>query len=89
MVLFKAARAPVAITSDTRMILGKCRATGFVRAKLATSNGVSIASVVQAARNANEMTVNSYTNYAERAKGGQEKLKSIGVKIQPNVRPGS
>jgi hypothetical protein len=55
---------------------------------LANANGVSIAMVVQTARNAYEMTVNSYTNGAERAKGGQQKLKSIGVIIQPN-RPGN
>lgn len=50
---------------------------------------MSIATVAQTAANASEMTEGSYTNNAERAKGGQQKLKSIGVKIQPNARPGN
>lgn len=56
--------------------------------ELAQSNGVGIATVVQTARNANELTINSYSNSAERAKGGQQKLKEMGVKVQPNVQPG-
>ena len=69
--------------------LASLKSKGKTWTELATSNGVGIATVVQTARNANEMTVNAYTNSAERAKGGQQKLKSIGVKIQPNVGPGN
>lgn len=54
---------------------------------LAQANGVSVATVVKVAQNANELTVNSYTNAAERAKGGQQKLKDFG-RPQPNVPPG-
>ena len=52
---------------------------------LAQSNGVSIATVVRTAQNANELTATSYTNAAERAKGGQQKMKEIGV--FPHARP--
>jgi hypothetical protein len=56
---------------------------------LAKSNGVNIASVVQAARNASEMTTNQYSNYAERARGGHEKFKDMGIKVQPNIGQGN
>ncbi len=62
------------------------KSKGKTWTELAQANGISIATVVQKARNANEMTVNSFTNNAERAKGGQDKLKLIGVKVQK--RPG-
>ena len=68
--------------------IASLKSKGKTWTELATSNGVGIATVVQTARNASEMTVSSYTNSAERAKGGQQKLKSIGVTIQPNVKPG-
>lgn len=54
---------------------------------LARANGLSIASVVQVAQNANEMTANAYTSSAERRKGGENKLKQMGVR--PAVPPGS
>ena len=50
---------------------------------MAAAHGMGIVTVVQTARNANEMTVNSFSNTMERAKGGQQKLKELGVKI-PN-----
>jgi hypothetical protein len=53
---------------------------------LAQSNGLSIGTVVKTAQDANDLTVTSYTNSAERAKGGQQKLKEMGVR--PQVRPG-
>ncbi len=63
------------------------RAKGRSWAELARSNGLSIASVAQITRNANELTITSYTNSAERRKGGQQKMKQLGVRPQPNVRP--
>jgi len=63
------------------------RAKGRSWTELAQNNGTSIATVVKVAQNANQMTINSYSNNAERAKGGQDKLKAEGVKIQPNARP--
>ena len=45
---------------------------------LAKSNGVNIATVVQAARNASEMTATQYSNYAERAGGGHEQVERHG-----------
>ena len=56
---------------------------------LAKSNGVNIASVVQTARNASELTTSQYSSAAERARGGHEKWKEMGVKMQPNVSPGN
>jgi uncharacterized protein YerC len=53
---------------------------------LARANGLSIGTVTQVARNANDLTINSYTNSAERAKGGQQKLKDMGV--HPQRQPG-
>ena len=55
--------------------------------ELAQANGLGIAAVVQTARNANDLTANSYSNAAERAKGGQQKLKSMG--LREKVRPGN
>lgn len=47
---------------------------------LARANGLSIATVVQMARNADELTINSYSNSAERTKGSQRKLQDAGVR---------
>lgn len=55
--------------------------------EVAKANGMSVATVVQAAQKANELTVNSYTNAAERTKGGQRKLRDLGIP-RPNVPPG-
>ncbi len=55
--------------------------------ELARANGMSIASVAQTAANASEMTESSFTNNAERAKGAQQKLKSI--RLHPQARPGN
>ena len=54
---------------------------------LARANGLSIATVTQVARNANELTITSYSNSAERANGGDQKMKQLGIHPQPNVRP--
>jgi len=54
---------------------------------LARDNGLNIATVVRVAHNANELTITSYSNSAERANGGQEKMKQLGVHPQPNGRP--
>lgn len=67
--------------------LAHLRAKGRSWTELAQNNGTSIGSVVKVAQNANEMTINSYSNSAERAKGGPEKLKEMGVKVQPTGRP--
>ena len=64
------------------------KARGRSWTDLAKANGLSIGTVAQVARNANELTINSYTNSAERAKGSQQKLKDLGVHPQTNVRPG-
>jgi hypothetical protein len=54
---------------------------------VAQANGVAVATVVKVAQNANELTVSSYSNATDRAKGGQQKLKDIG-RPRPNVPPG-
>ena len=74
--------------SDKVQEIAHLRAKGHSWTELAQNNGTNVASVVKMAQNANEMTVNSYSNSADRAKGGQDKLKEIGVKMQPNARPG-
>ncbi len=55
---------------------------------LARANGINMATVVQMAQNANELTATSFTNAAERAKGGQQKMKEMGVFPQPRPDPG-
>ncbi len=54
---------------------------------VAKANGMSVGTVVQVAQNANELTANSYTNAADRAKGGEQKLRDFG-RPRPNVPPG-
>ncbi len=61
------------------------KARGRTWTQLANSNGLSIAAVVQTTRNADEMTVASYSNAMERAKGGQDKMKTINA--HPQRRP--
>ena len=63
------------------------RASGRTWTELAQRHGLSVATVAQVTRNANELTISSFTNSAERKKGGQRKMKEIGVHPQPNVRP--
>ncbi len=66
--------------------IANLRAKGKTWTDLARANGLSIATVVQTTRNANEMTANSFSNSADRKKGGQDKLRDMGVR--PQVRPG-
>ena len=66
--------------------IARLRRKGQTWANVAKIHGVSIATVTQMVRNANEMTIADYSNAMERAKGGQRKLKDLGVRIQR--RPG-
>jgi len=66
--------------------IANLRAKGKTWTDLARANGLSIATVVQTTRNANDMTASSFSNSADRAKGGQDKLRDMGV--HPQVRPG-
>jgi hypothetical protein len=63
------------------------RSTGRSWTDLARANGPSIASVTQVARNANELTISLYSNRAERAKGGQQEMKQLGIRSEPNLQP--
>ena len=74
--------------SDKVQQIATLRSKGTSWTQLAKANGVSIATVVQTARNADQMTVTSFSNSVDRAKGGPDKLKSMGIHPQPNVRPG-
>jgi hypothetical protein len=74
--------------SDKVQQIATLRSKGSSWTQLANANGVSIAMVVQTARNADQLTVSSYSNAMERAKGGQDKLRSLGIHPQPNVQPG-
>jgi hypothetical protein len=69
--------------------IASLKSKGKTWTDLAKSNGVNIATVVQTARNASEMTASQYSNYVDRANGRDDKLKNIGVKIQPNVSQGN
>lgn len=55
---------------------------------LAHANGLNIATVAQTARNAAEITATNYSNAMERTKGGQQKMKEMGVKIFPRPQDG-
>jgi uncharacterized protein YerC len=65
------------------------KSKGKTWTQLANANGVSIATVVQTARNASQMTVDSYSNNADRSKGGQRKLKNIGLGDSAGHPPGN
>lgn len=58
------------------------KAQGKSWTELANANGMSIAAVVQTARNVNDLTVSSFTNSAERSKGGPKRYRDLGVRTQ-------
>jgi hypothetical protein len=62
--------------------LASLKATGKTWTDLARANAIRIATVVQTVRRANELTANSFTNSAERAKAGDRKWKDLGVHPQ-------
>jgi hypothetical protein len=62
------------------------RAKGHSWSQLAQSNGLSLAMVVEKTRNASDLTSTTYSNTADRRKGGQDKYRFMGVKELP--RPG-
>jgi len=64
------------------------RSKGRTWTDLARANGVQIATVVRTAQNANDLTVASFSNAMERRKGGQDKMKAIGVKTFPRPQTG-
>jgi hypothetical protein len=75
--------------SDKVHEIAVLKSKGRTWTQLANANGLSISTVVQTTRNASELTATAYTNSAERAKGGTEKLKSIGVHPQNAPAPGN
>ena len=74
--------------SDKVEQIAKLRSKGTTWTQLAKANGISIAAVVQTARNADQLTVTSFSNSVDRANGGPDRLKNMGIHAQPNVRPG-
>ena len=66
--------------------LANLKAKGKTWSELAQTNAINIATVAQTVRNANDLAAGSFTNSAERAKGGQRKLQDMGV--HPQVQPG-
>ena len=74
--------------SDKVHEIATLRSKGSSWTQLANANGMNIAMVVQTARNADQLTVSSYSNTMERAKGGQDKWRSMGIHPQQNVAPG-
>lgn len=73
-------------TSKVREIAG-LRSQGRSWTDLAKANGLSVATVTQVTRNASELTASSFSNSAERRKGGKRKLYELG--IRDKVRPGT
>jgi len=73
--------------SDKVQQIATLRSKGTSWTQLAKANGVNIATVVQTTRNADQLTVKSFSNSVDRAKGGPDKLRSMGVHPQPNVAP--
>ena len=73
--------------SDKVQQIATLRSKGSTWTQLAKAHGVSLATVVQTTRNADQITVSSFSNSVDRAKGGPDKLKSMGVHAQPNVAP--
>jgi hypothetical protein len=59
------------------------RAKGRSWTELAQQNGLTIATVVQTTRNASDLTNHSFTNSAERQKGGLRKMQEAGVRTLP------
>jgi uncharacterized protein YerC len=79
----------IAHGNDTKVQeIASLKARGRTWTDIAKANGLSITTVAQVTRNASELTISSYSNTADRAKGGEQKLKEMGVRPQPNVRPG-
>lgn len=74
--------------SDKVEQIAKLRSKGTTWTQLAKANGISIAAVVQTARNADQLTVTAFSNSVDRANGGPDRLKNMGIHAQPNVRPG-
>lgn len=62
--------------------LATMKSKGKSWTELAASHGLNIATVAQTTRNASDMTETSFSNSAERSKGGQRKLQELGVHTQ-------
>ncbi len=73
-------------TAKAREIAG-LRSQGRSWMDLAKANGVSVATVAQVTRSASDMTASSYSNNADRQKGGQRKLHELDVR--PGQLPGN
>ncbi len=73
-------------TSKVREIAG-LRSQGKSWTDLAKANGLSVVTVAQVTRNASELTESTFSNSAERTKGGQRKMQEMGVRNGP--RPGN
>lgn len=73
-------------TNKVREIAG-LRSQGRSWTDVAKANGLSVASVVQVTRNASDLTVSTFSNSADRRKGGQRKLQEAGVRTL--ARPGN
>ncbi len=62
--------------------IARLEAKGRSWADVARAHGMSIATVAQVARNANEITISSFNNSADRRMGGQRKMKELGARVQ-------
>jgi hypothetical protein len=73
--------------SDKVQQIATLRSKGNTWTQLAKANGVSLAMVVQTTRNADQLTVSSFSNSVDRAKGGPDKLRKHGRSCAAERRP--
>ena len=62
--------------------IARLKAKGRSWADVARAHGISIATVAKVTRDANELTISSFNNSAERRMGGQRKMKELGARVQ-------
>ncbi|HEY3662095.1 MAG TPA: hypothetical protein VGL24_02980 [Chthoniobacterales bacterium] len=68
--------------------IASLRAKGRSWGDLARANGLSIATLAQVTRNANQLTIDSFNSSAERRKGGNRKVQELGIHPQINPKNG-
>ncbi len=74
--------------NDKVQQIATLRSKGSNWTQLANANGVSIAAVVQTTRNADQSAVTAFSNSVDRANGGPDRLRNMGVHPQKNIREG-
>ncbi|MGI8956012.1 MAG: hypothetical protein ACR2II_03735 [Chthoniobacterales bacterium] len=68
--------------------IASLRTKGRSWSDLARASGLTVATLAQITRNANELTINSFNSSAERKKGGNRKVQELGIHPQINPKNG-